>query len=147
MANLFTSVLPQQFYPRLTYSTTTVDFMPAATALKYQVLRVGAQQVTYGGNLETQVERLEHRISIAWAFMEPLYVNLLRTYVMTWGLYGRQAALVLDRNYSCEGQYEFDVAQSLFTKAELLNNPFDPSRVVLGRGGLYQVELVFRQGS
>ena len=43
------------------------------------------------------------------------------------------------------GIVEYDVYNTYFTKAELLNYPFQPQRSAMGRA-LYLVELLFRQG-
>jgi len=52
----------------------------------------------------------------------------IRTYWRQWGIYRRPCQLILDRLYTCAGQYEFDHYNQYFTRAILIDNPFKPTR-------------------
>jgi hypothetical protein len=139
---------PQNFYPRLTWSTASVlDFTMPLSALQIREIPVRGQNIALSGLMETLLFRTDYVVALVWQYMPPQQVTPLRNFVNTWGLLGKQAVLLLDRYYTCGGQHEFDTYQSTFSRAELLNNPFSPQRVIPARGGLFTIELVFRQGS
>ncbi|OGB94027.1 MAG: hypothetical protein A2Z31_00230 [candidate division NC10 bacterium RBG_16_65_8] len=138
----------KSFYPRLSYGTgpTVLDFEDAAARLVVQRIPVRGQNLTDNGTLETLTIRTDTLLTIAFVPLTRDKLAELYTYVDTWGLLGKQAALTLDRLNTCGGQWEYDQFNTFFTKAELLNNPFAPTRFLMGKA-LYSIELVFRQGS
>jgi len=134
------------FNVRLVYGAgpTTVDLDPAAM-IRIQEPVVRGENVAADGTREVVFERLETLVFLGYQYLLTAEATALLTYWRTHGAKGLQATLTLDRLSSSAGQWEYDNYNTFFTKAELLNNPFAPSRAVRGRPR-YALELQFRQG-
>ncbi len=135
------------FYPRIVYGTgpTTINFDDAATPRVPEPVAVRGDNISTAGRRESLFTRLERVLTIIFPAMDNTKFTELHTYVTTWALLGEQAAVTLDRLSTCAGQFEFDVYNTFFTKAELLELRWSPQRAVLSRP-FYTVTMTFRQG-
>jgi len=126
------------------YNGVTLDFTMPVSQLALQRRPVRGQNISLAGSQETLYFRAEQTVALFWQFLPYSMGAPLRAYVDTWGLLGKQAVLTLDRYFTASDQEEY-FANQLFTKAELLNDPFDLARSVQGRA-VSGVTLRFRQG-
>lgn len=137
------------FYPRISYGdpATVIDFVnPAHIVDPPTELSVQGQNFSLNGFMETLFIRDEVRITLLFPQLFSSEVEDLRDLWQGWSKRGRQFALTLDRNATCAGQYEFDVYNTYFSRAELLSNPFAPKRRVIS-DTVYLYELTVRQGA
>jgi hypothetical protein len=138
------AVFPTSYYPRLVYNGITLDF-EIAKMVAVQETPVCAQNTTLSGVVETLGIRLETTVVLSFAPMSSPKLQELRAYWLNWAWLGKQAVLTLDRFGTCAGHTEYDLYNLFFTKAELLNSPFGPTRFT-PKKALYSIDLTFRQG-
>lgn len=142
---LFGSPRPGFFYPSLVYNAVTINFDDPVTAIEVQRKPIRGRNLSQNGTSETLFFRVETMVVLSFRFLQKPKLEEIRTYIEAWGLLGKQAVLTLDRLSTCAGQYEYDAYNAFFTKAELLNDPFAPTRSLMPRA-LYSIQLAFRQG-
>lgn len=138
----------QFFYLRLTYGTgpTVVNFVnPVHIVDPPTQLAVRAENVSLAGFREVLHIRDEVRLHVLFQSLFTSEVESLRTYWDAWGKFGRQSAIILDREDTASGQDEYDNFNTFFTRAELLTNPFEPKRRV-PHDAWYVWDAVWRQG-
>ena len=134
------------YYPRLVWNAVTIDFVnPVHIPEIPTEMAVQGQNTSLNGFQETLFIRDEHRVHLLFRVLSTGELQALRAYWNGWGKYGRQATLTLDRSGTCAGQYEYDVFNTFFTRAECLQNPYAPTRTILG-DTIYTYDVVFRQG-
>lgn len=136
------------FYPRISYggTPTLIDFADPVTWLQVVEPEVRLANLSAGGVVEALTVRSDYFVTLRFDFLEATTLAALRTWWRDHARLMKQSALTLDRLGTCGGQYEYDVHNATFSKAELQNNPFQPSRSILSRAR-YTLELVFRQGT
>ena len=134
----------QFFYPRLTYgvSPVAINFVNPAQLVEVTDLAVRAQNVSLAGFQETLFIRSETRVRLLFHWLSASEIADVRTYWEASGKRGFQSVLILDRDGTCTGQYEYDVFNTYFDRAELISNPFEPKKTVLS-DSIYGWEFVF----
>src|SRR3989304_3864276 len=90
------------WFPRLVWSTTTLDFRVPVSRLRISRKPIRGQNIAESGVSETLYVRTETTVALVWQFLPPDQVALVRTYVDAWGFLGEQAALTLDRTLTCQ---------------------------------------------
>ena len=141
--------IPQMFYPSLVWGSPakTLDFDEPAALIRVARKPIRGQNISSSGSLETVFERFETTALLAWRHLPTDLLADIETYFVDWGAKGEQSVLTLDRFGTCAGQREYDTFNTFFTKAELMNDPWDPQRSTLSAPVLYTLELLFRQGT
>jgi hypothetical protein len=141
---VLTGTFAHYFYPRLVYNSITVDFDLALNVV-VTPKPVRAQNISLNGNLETLYIREELIVTLSFGPTQLTKATAIMLYARNWGFQGKQGVLTLDRNSNCAGQLEYDVFNTSFTKAELLNDPLTLTRHLMAKP-LYKLDLTFRQG-
>lgn len=137
-----------QFYPRLTYGTTAVDFPTSLGGSPAHIVvaetPIARSNVAEDGSRETLFQRLDVELTLSWTHLPAGTITQVLTWWRDWASKGKATAITLDRFDACGGQWEYDQYNTYFSHAELLNNPFGPQRPQLGRPK-YALQLKFRQ--
>ena len=134
------------FYPSIIWPGGRIDYDEAYRLTIPPETPVGGQNLSASGLQETLIERVEVTVSITFWPLTAALLTATRNYWRSWGLYGRPGQLILDRNFGCAGQVEYDAYNLFFTRAILINNPFVATRqdAAISRA-LYSMTLSFRQ--
>jgi hypothetical protein len=138
------------FYPRLMYLDAsdllvTVDFEDPVNVIEGPwEERIEGRRVAESGVMESLLVRIDRFVRLTWAWLDSPAVQKLRTVFRDIG--GRQVRLILDRFGTTAGQYEADVYNYTFARAELQDLRFVPARTTLGLAR-YTVSATFRQGT
>jgi hypothetical protein len=141
-------MLASFFYPSIIWPGGRIDYDAAYRMTIPPETPVGGQDVSASGLQETLIERVEVTVSIVFQPLTAALLTATRNYWRSWGLYGRPGQLILDRNFGCAGQYEYDNYNTYFSRAILITNPFTASRMsgAESRGTTaLQLQLAFRQ--
>lgn len=134
--------------PRLVYGAgpTTFNFTTPVQTIVPSEARIKGSNISLSGFQETLSVRIEPRITLGWSTLSAAELTSLRTWFRDWASLGEQSALTLDYLATAAGQWEYDIYNTFFTKAECLYNPFEPRRLVLARKDKWVIALTFRQG-
>lgn len=140
------------FYPRINYNSVNIDFDDTAGSpagpcnlIVFPPTVVRGENYAASGAREVLVERIEYTMRMQFLLITKARLDSLWTYWSTWGALGKQAAITLDRNSGCGGQWEYDQFNTFFNKAENVDQSFQPARTS-NKGPLYGITLNFRQG-
>lgn len=134
------------YFPRLTWNSNVLDIQNPVDVNIPTVLSIRGENYSMNGFRELLHVRDEVQVTLGFKVLSTALVTALHTYYDQWGKLGEQSTLVLDRNATQAGQWEYDFYNTYFTRAELLTTPFAPGRMIKG-GSIYLLELTFRQGA
>jgi hypothetical protein len=134
------------WYPSIIYPGGRVDldelyrFAPPPTKS-----RVGSIGISASGLQETATDRAELTIGLVLWPLTKTRTDEIRVWWDAWAWEGRPSQLILDRNLTCQDQWEFRY-NTVFSRAILVTDPFAPTRpeAAVSRPR-YSLQLVFRQ--